>query len=516
MSAREAVALIRDGDTIWVNAFLAIANPVHLNEALSERVREGRGPKGLTVYCSAGFGDWSPDSAAEGYIRDGAVDAVVLGHFASMPSTGRRILAGEIEGYNLPLGVMSHMIRAAASRKRVLHSKVGLNLFVDPRYGEYRLNERSAKELVRPVEIAGEPMLEYDVPKVDVALIKGSSADRRGNITFEDECATVDALSTAQAARNGGGKVIVQVSRLIEKHHRPRNVIIPGMLVDAVAVCPDQTQIVNITGNNMSLSGDVFARGRDIEIWHSMLQQNMITNGRGRLPMHNVIGNRAFDELRPGHVANIGIGIPELVGLAAVRRDMLEGISLTVESGATGGLPANGIAFGATIGAETIVDMAQQFDFYDGGGLDICFLGALQVDREGNVNAHASGRKLTGIGGFANITQSSRCVVFCCTFSAGGLEAEASQGKVRIAREGGVGKFVERVDSVSFSAKNAHASGQRVLYVTERCVFRLADEGLELIEAAPGVDVRRDILDRLPFPVAVAEPLRAMLVRVDL
>ena len=186
-------------------------------------------------------------------------------------------------------------------------------------------------------------------------------------------CATIDALSTAQAAKNNDGKVIVQVSRIIDKHQRPRNVIISGMLVDAIVVCESQGQILNVVGNNMSLSGDVYTRENEIDIWYKLLQNSMITNGKGREPMHRIVGNRAFAELEEGHVANIGIGIPELVGLTAVDSGMLSKIYLTVESGATGGLPANGIAFGATIGADTIVDMAQQFDFYNGGGLDICF-----------------------------------------------------------------------------------------------------------------------------------------------
>ncbi len=515
MSAREAVGLIKDGDTIWVNAFLAIANPAELNIALSERVREGDGPYNLTVYCSAAFGDWSENAACEGYIRDGAVSRIVLGHYASMPSTGRMIAENKLEAYNLPLGVMSHMARAAAGGRRVLNSRIGRYLFVDPCYAEYRLNERSQAELVRHALVAGETMLQYDVPKVDVALIKGSSADSRGNISFEDECATVDALSIAQAAHRSGGKVIVQVSRITDRHQRPRNVIVPGMLVDAIVVCAHQSQIVNVSGSNMSLSGDVFAQGRDIEIWLDLLNRNMITNGKGRSALHRIIGNRAFCELRPGQIANIGIGIPELVGLATVRKDMLSEVCLTVESGATGGLPANGTAFGATIGADMIVDMAQQFDFYHGGGLDICFLGALEVDEQGDVNAHASKRRLTGIGGFADISQSSKTVVFCLTSSADGLDVREEDGRLVILSEGNVPKFVKKVESVSFSARNARDSGQRVLYVTERGVFRLAEGGLELCEAAPGVDVRRDILDRLPFAVSVCEDIEPMYVSAE-
>ncbi|MDL2273788.1 propionate CoA-transferase [Oscillospiraceae bacterium OttesenSCG-928-G22] len=510
MSLDDAVSLIRDGDTIWINAFLAISNPIDLTSALSRRVAAGNGPQNLTVYCSAGFGDWAEDSECEGFVRDGAVSRVVIGHYTSMPSTARKIMANEIEGYNLPLGVMSHMVRAAASRKTKLYSKVGLNLFVDPRYNQYGLNERSTAELVRRVTVEGEELLSYDVPKIDVALIKGSSADMRGNISFEDEAASLDALSAAQAARNNGGKVIVQVSRVTDRQQRPRNVIIPGMLVDAIVVCENQSQIVHVMGKNMSLSGDVYAHGKELEVWYELLQRNMITNAKGREPIHNVIGNRAFLELKEGQVANIGVGIPEVVGLVAVKRDYLSKICLTVESGATGGLPANGVAFGATIGAEMIVDMAQQFDFYDGGGLDICFIGALEIDKYGNVNGHDAKGKLSGIGGLANITQNSKNVVFCCTFSAKGLETEVVGEEIHIKQEGSVPKFVERVKSISFSAENARRNGQNILYVTERCVFDLGEKGLRLVEVADGIDLRRDILDRLPFEVEQAETLGKM------
>ncbi|MDL2225691.1 malonate decarboxylase subunit alpha [Eubacteriales bacterium OttesenSCG-928-M02] len=516
MTAEQAVALIKSGDTIWINSFLAIANPVELNTALTRRVWDGSGLRDLTVYCSAGFGDWTENNPAEGFITGGAVKKLVLGHYGSMPATSRMVMENEIEAYNLPLGVMSHMTRAAAQGKDSLRSKVGLNLFVDPRQNRpdgqtgYGMNARSKDIMVQLVKADGEECLSYHVPKVDIALIKGSSADRWGNISFEDECATVDALSIAQAAHNNGGKVIVQVSRIIDGHQRPRNVIIPNMLVDAIVVCEDQSQIANIQGKNMSISGDIHAQGQEVAIWLELLNSNMITNGRGREALHYIIGNRAYRELKPGYIANIGIGIPELVGLTAVKEGALHQYHFTVESGAMGGMPVNGFAFGATIGAETIVDMATQFDFYDGGGLDICFMGALQVDQYGNVNAHSSKGRLAGIGGFSNITQAAKRVVFCCTFTAGGLQAQVADGRLKIDREGRVKKFVEAVDAISFSSTNARENGQEVLYVTERCVFRLGEAGLVLAEIAPGVDVERDILSQLPFPVMVEKALGEM------
>ncbi len=505
----DAVAMIKDGDTVCVNAFLAIANPAELNSALTERVLKTGSPKNLTIFCSAGFGDWTEGSSCEGYIAAGAVDCVVMGHFASMPDTSKKIRANEIEAYNLPLGVMSHMIRAAASKKTSMRSRIGINIFADPRYGTCGMNERSKQEwssLSHDEE--GHEVLLYKVPRIDVALIKGSSVDMNGNISFEDECATLDALSTAQAAKVNGGKVIVQVARVIDRHQRPRDVIIPGMMVDAVVICREQKQLVNIPSYNASLSGDIYVRENEMKAWSSILQENLRKNNKGRSTMHTLIGNRAFKELKEGQVANIGIGIPELVTSTALQEGMFSKIFLTVESGAIGGLPASGTAFGAVIGADIITDMSQLFDFYDGGGLDICFIGALEVDREGNVNGHYSDEKLSGIGGFANITQNSKKVVFCLTFSAKGLNVEEEETGIRIISEGECPKFVHRLRNISFSAKNALENGQEVLYVTERCAFRLLPGGgLELFEVSKGIDINHDILDKLPFKVSVAEGL---------
>lgn len=506
-TADEAVSLIPDGATIGVNAFLTIANPRQLHEALNKRVRATGHPRDLTLFCSAAIGDWTEDSLCESYIEAGAVSKVILGHMSSMPVTGRLILEEKMEGYNLPLGVLSHMVRAAAAGHPYYMTHVGLNLFVDPTVGKgYQLNERSTEEWVRRIEIDGAPFLLYKTPRLDVAFVKGTSADSMGNISFEKECATIDALPLIQAVKRRGGQVIAQVERVIKEHQRPRNVIIPGILVDTIAVCPQQEQILNMEHYEPTYSGDTYVPPQEMEQWVA----DRIRSASKTDPLRDIIASRAVQELSPGQIANIGIGIPESVAMAAARKGILKEITLTVESGAIGGLPATGYSFGASVGADTIYDMAQQFDFYDGGGLDICFVGALEVDRHGNVNSHHSEHKLSGIGGFANITQSTHKVVFCVTFSAGGLAADTGDGAFSIRQEGRYPKFVRDVSAVSFSAHNAHLSGQEVLYITERCVFRLGNNGLRLCEVAPGVDVRRDILDKLPFPVEVDEPLRKM------
>ena len=329
-----------------------------------------------------------------------------------------------------------------------------------------------------------------------MALIKGTAADRKGNISFDDMFMSGDALSICQAVKANHGRVIVQVDRLVDTPSRPRNAIIPGCLVDAIVVVEPEERNEAYT----ALTGSFEIPYAQWSAWNEKID-TVSAKTRGNSAAGNIIGRRAAKELRVDDIVNIGIGIPEMVSRHARKNGMLDMVTLTVESGGIGGFPVSGEAFGAMIGAASVYDMANQFDLYDNGGLDICFMGALEVDRQGNVNAHRGPGAFAGIGGFANITAKTPTVVFCLTFDTKGLEVSQKKGTVTIEREGTVPKFVEKVKSVSFSAERAIANGQKVLYVTERCVFRLTPKGLKLIETYPGVDVQRDILDRLPFEV---------------
>lgn len=504
MSAKEAAALIKDGDTICINSFLTLGNPEALHIALAERFEQTGRPKDLTLFCAAGFGCWDETRFADRYINEGAVKRIIAGHYGSMPAAVKRAQSGDIEAYNMPLGVLSHVLRAAASRKDGYLSEVGLGIFVDPRVDGPGLNSRSTEELVKVVNLEGKEYLYYKTPKIDVAFIKGTAVDPNGNITFEKECLTVDALAVAQATKANGGRVIVQVENVSHVFSRPRNVIVPGVLVDAVVVCPDQKQIMDFA-YNPSLSGDIHVPPSHMNYWMWQLPLSGKRGAADADAAHEIIGDRAAKELKEGTVVNIGIGIPEVVGRSASRRGILEHINLTVESGGIGGLPAPGIAFGATIGADIITDMAQQFDFYDGGGINTCFMGGYEVDRHGNVNAHVIKRRYAGIGGFANITSATPEVVFCMTFSAVGLAVERQGEGVRILSEGSKPKFKNNIEAISFSAERALQRGQKVIYVTERCVFRLTDKGLELTEVYDGVDIRKDILERLDFEVRLGK-----------
>lgn len=510
MSLEEAVAMIRDGDTIWINSFSAVASPIELNKALTARFRASGKPRHLSVYSPFSFSDWKEDSDVEGYICEGAVDRVVVGFFGSLQRTCKAIMNNEIEGYNLPGGVMSHMIRAAARGADTLFTTTGLNLFVDPRIGEYRLNERSKLDLVQySVNPHGTEGLLYDIPKVDIAFLKATYSDERGNISFQNEGASIDALSVAQATHRNNGKVIVQVNRLVNRHMSPRSVEIPAALVDAVVVCPEQKQLTNLDGYFDFICGKYVPTGNILKACREEIRDKIgATSSRNSL--HRAIARRAYRELRPDQIVNIGIGIPELIAEEVLDHNQLDEIHLSVEAGHTGGFPLGGKGFGVAIGPDTMLDMARQFDFYEGGGLDACFIGALQVDRFGNGNGHYAPGKLSGIGGFANISQATKKVVMCLTFSAKGLEGDFDGERVTIRKEGAIPKFVPEVDGLSFSVKNAYRNRQEVLYITERCVFRLGPEGLVLTEIAPGVDLHRDILDRLAFPVTIAGDLKPM------
>ena len=497
MTADEAIRMIRDGDCICVNSFVGIESPVELHEAIFRRYQKMQSPKHLTVVSSAGFGVWDENRNAEGYIREGAVDRLICGHFGAMPSTKKVVLEDRFEAYNLPLGCISHAIRAQAGGLPGALSKVGLDIFVDPRLEGPGINRLSTDEsLVKYVEVDGEEYLYYKLPKLTVALIKGTAADRKGNISFDDMFMSGDALSICQAVKANHGMVIVQVDRLVDTPTRPRNTIIPGCLVDAVVIAEPEKRNEAYT----ALTGSFEIPYADWNKWSEQIDTLSELRSRNSA-VGNIIGRRASMELRVDDIVNIGIGLPEMVSRHARKSGMLDRITLTVESGGIGGFPVSGEAFGAMIGAASVYDMANQFDLYDNGGLDICFMGALEVDGMGNVNAHRGEGTYAGIGGFANITAKTPTVVFCMTFTTKGLDVVSKKGVVTIQKEGTIPKFVNEVRSISFSAKRAMANGQKVLYVTERCVFRLTPNGLKLIEVYPGVDVERDILSQLPFKV---------------
>ena len=498
LEADEAVKLIKDGAVIGLNSFVGIAHPEQIHDAITRRFRQCGSPNNLTLISASGFGTFDPDRSAENYIKEGAVSRIICGHYGAMPSTKRLVLEDRFEAYNLPLGPMSHAMRAQAGGHKGYITKLGLGLFVDPRIEGPGLNNLSKDtSLVKLIELDGEEYLYYRLPDFDAAIIKGTSVDPAGNITFEDEYCTIDALSIAQMTKRNKGVVLVEVDRVRQDYARPRDVIIPSNLVDAVVV----TDKDNDNDAFKTLSGGIHVSPAHMQYWFNRLdRENAKANAR-KDATADIIGRRAVKELKPGDVVNIGVGIPEQVSKYAAKTGMLSQVTLSVESGGIGGLPASGSVFGSMIGAASICDMASQFDFYDGGGLDICFMGGLEMDSHGNVNSHRGADQVAGIGGFGNITSATHNVVFCLSFSAKGLSVSEHDGKVVIDKEGSIPKIVKDVRSISFNGDMALQRGQHVIYVTERCVFELKPKGLTLIEVFPGIDKQKDIFDKLPFDV---------------
>ena len=497
VTAGEAVKLINDGDCIAVNSFVGVENPVALHEAIYHRFRETGHPAHLTLVSAAGFGVWDRDGNAESYIREGAMDRLVCGHFGAMLSTKELVLQDRFEAYNVPLGGIIHGLRAQAAGLPGALSKVGLGLFVDPREEGPAINNMSrgtefGRALAQVVELDGEEFMYYKMPAVNVALIKASACDRQGNVTLKDEYLKGDALTLAQAAKAHSGKVLVQVDHITDEHIHPQLEDIHACLVDAVCVVKEEKDpAFNCLTGNEAVEFDGLQAKLD--------RLNELTStGKKTGAIGDIIGRRGAEVLKAGDVVNVGIGFPENVPRYAKEAGLLDKITLTVESGPVGGLPASGTVFGSMIGAGSVYTMAQQFDFYDGGGLDVCYMGALEVDRFGNVNAHRGPGAYSGVGGFSDITSNTRTVVFCVTFTTKGLDVTEEDGRVTIRREGSIPKFVDKVRSISFSGKKAVEKGQKVFYITERCVFTLTARGMEILEVYPGIDKQHDIIDKLP------------------
>jgi propionate CoA-transferase len=486
ISVQDAIAIVQDDDVLATSGYGGNGTADQLIVALEQRFLETGTPKNLTLVFAGGQGDGKLKGLNH-LGHAGLLKRVIGGHYGLIPEIERLAVENKIEAYNIPEGVITHLYRDIASGKPGTLSRVGLETFVDPREEGGKVNEITKEDIVELIDVGGMPSLFYKAFPINVAFIRGTTADPDGNITMERESLLLENLSMAIAAKNSGGYVICQVERIAQEGSLDsRQVKIPGIMVDCVVVAEAQHHMQTYgTHYNPAYSGEV--------------RIPLQTLAPLAMDERKIIARRAAMELAPNSVINLGIGLPDCVGSVASEEKIQDLITLTVDPGVIGGVPMSGLDFGAAVNCQAVIDHGSQFDFIDGGGLDAAYLGMAEADRHGNVNASRFGRRLSGCGGFINISQSSAKVVFLGTFSSSGLEVEIAEGRVRIVKEGKFFKFIDRVGQITFSGHYAAQRKQEVMYITERCVFKLTDAGLELTEVAPGIDIERDILCKMPF-----------------
>ncbi len=508
LSAQQAAALIDSGDTVVCAGFVGAGHAEAVTAALERRFLRDALPRDLTLVYAAGQGD-RISRGVNHFGHAGLVRRVIGGHWVSAPRLGRLVLDDAIEAYNLPQGVITHLYRAIAGGKLGVVTSIGLHTFVDPRHGGGRLTSRSQGEVVELIKIAGREQLFYPSFKVNVALIRATTADEHGNLGTEHEAFHQDLLAIAQAAHNSGGIVIAQVKRVVPVGDiHPNLVRVPGILVDHVVVTEDPADHWMTFGEEHNEAYLRAGPAPDMSNVGAALSSSP-------LDVRRIIQRRALLELCAlrSPVVNLGVGMPAGIG-AVAKAEGHNDFTLTVESGPIGGTPAERLSFGASAYPEAVIDHAAMFDFYDGGGLDIAFLGMAEFDPLGNVNVSRFGKVVAGVGGFINITQSTPRVVFMGSFTAGGLAVESGDGRLAITTEGRITKLVRALQHLSFNGPYMASLGRSVRYITERAVFELRAGTLTLTEIAPGMDLQRDVLDVVGLPLKVASDLTSIDARI--
>ncbi|SCM79000.1 short chain acyl-CoA transferase: fused alpha subunit; beta subunit [uncultured Sporomusa sp.] len=498
ITAEQAANLIQDGATVAATGFGLAAWAEEIAQAIEKRFVETGHPRNITLTHASAIGDWKERGTTR-LGKEGLVKRWIGAHIGSSAGMSKLLAEDKIEAYCLPQGVIVQLFREIAAKRPGLITKVGMGTFVDPRVDGAKMNTATTEDMVKVVEFEGEEWLFYKTFPINVALIRGTTVDEYGNLTMENEGVLMEALPLAQAAKNSGGIVIVQAEYLAKAGSlHPKQVRVPGILVDYIVIATKQECCWQTEGLyfNPAFSGDI------------KVPLNSIPELA--LDERKIIARRAAMELAPNTIVNLGVGIPSDVAAIAAEENATELLTLTTEAGGIGGVPASLPHFGQAYNAQAIVEHHSQFDYYDGGGIDVAFLGLAQTDKEGNVNVSKFKGRPMGCGGFINITQSSKKVVYCGSFTAGGLEVAGQDGKLVIIKEGKNKKFIERVEQITFSGKYAARVNQPVVYVTERAVFVLENGQVTLTEIAPGIDLEQDVLALMDFKPVISPNLKTM------
>ncbi|MBM4764680.1 acyl CoA:acetate/3-ketoacid CoA transferase [Bacillus sp. B15-48] len=499
ISASKAAEMIKDGSTLAASGFGLTCWNEEMGIAIENRFKVTGFPKDLTVIHACALGSRRDATKGMSHLgHEGLVKRWIGGIAYASPPMAKLIENNKIEAYNLPQGVTTQLYREIAAKRPGVITKIGLKTYVDPRLEGGKMNAKTQEEIVRVIELDGEEWLYYKSFPIHVGLIRGTVADENGNLTMEKESLILDVLPIAQAARNSGGIVIAQVENVVKNGTlNPKSVRVPGHLIDYIVISqPENHDQTEGTHYHPSLSGELKVPLEGLDVL--------------KLDERKVIARRCAMEFTENAVLNLGVGIPSGAGSIAVEEGVSENLILTTEAGSIGGVPGSGLNFGSAYNAEATVEEHAQFDFYDGGGLDLSVLGLAQTDELGNVNVSKIGPKVLGCGGFINISQTAKKLIYAGSFTHGGLEIRVRDGQLEIINEGRSKKFVQQVDQVSFSGQYANEVGQSVLYVTERAVFQLIDGKMTLIEIAPGVDLQRDILNQMDFTPVIADDLKLM------
>ena len=504
ITAREAADLIPDNVTVATNGFMGTAFPEEIAQEMENRFLETGCPKDLTLFFCAAQGD-NKTKGLQHLAHEGLLRRTIGGHYGMARKIGKMVVDNEIEGYDFPQGVLAHLLCETASHQPGVLTRVGLGTFVDPRLLGGKMNEKTknCEDYVQLVHLNGEDFLFYKSIPINCALISGTYADEDGNISFEREGVRSESLALAMACKNSGGKVFVQVQSVVKSGSlHPRMVEIPGVLVDYVIPASDIKYCMQNFGSqyNPGFSGEH-------RIGVAGFQPAELNNKKA-------IGRRAAMELRSDSIVNLGVGIPEYISAVAAEEGITKKFTLTVEDGIFGGNPQSGLDFGVSLNPSCMVTMPSMFDFYDGGGLDQAFVGFAEGDMEGNVNVSKFGTLMPGCGGFIDITQNTKQVYFCGTFTAEGLKTEIGNGELHILQEGKVDKFTDNIQQITFSAKTAVKNNLPVMYITERAVFRLTQDGVMLCEAAPGIDLKKDIFAHMPKKPLISPDFKQMDARI--